>query len=186
MGILECSECRASFDAARTPTCPRCLAEHWLACETLVRPKHDPRQLPLRWESYRSVLSPSLVADPRPHLEDAALRGSWFFDTHYEMIVHFTHEPLGRSPGSGIPEGQSMPAHALDSLLIAEADSMLEAHAFATSKKQFDAQILAGEFVPLPECGEPGCLHICRPGSNRCIVHSSPTREPADSGEASP
>jgi hypothetical protein len=150
-----------------------------LHCETFIRPKHDPRKLPLRWEGYRSVLSPALVAKPRRHLEDAAFRGDWFFDIHYEMNVHFTFEPLGRSPGSGIPEGQSMPEHALDSLLIAEANSPVEAHAFATSKKQFDAQIEAGEFVPFPRCSEAGCPNIRLPGRQCCIDHDSPDGEAA-------
>jgi len=90
------------------------------------------------------------------------------------MYVHYSHEPLGLSPGSGIPEGQTMPDHALDALLIAEADSDLEAHAFATSKKQFEAQVEAGEFAPLPGCPEAGCQNICVPGCDRCIVHRSP------------
>jgi hypothetical protein len=179
VGGVDCARCRAVFDAARTPVCSHCLLESWLHCESFVRPKHDPRKLPLRWESYRSVLSPALVSEPRSHLEDAARRGDWFFDVHYEMNVHFTFEPLGRSPGSGIPEGQSMPEHALDSLLIAEADSALEAHAFATSKKQFDAQIEAGEFVPLERCPEAGCANIRLPGRRRCIVHDSRDDEPA-------
>ena len=177
MSFLDCAMCRAAFNASRTPICPQCLVQSWLRCERFVRPKHDPRKLPLRWESYRSVLSPSFVAEPAPHLEDAALRGHWFFDVHYEMYVHFTQEPLGRSPGSGIPEGQTMPEHALDSLLIAEADSAVEAHAFATSKKQFDAQIDAGEFVRVPVCAVADCDHICVPGQRSCILHLPSDRE---------
>jgi hypothetical protein len=65
------------------------------------------------------------------------------------MYVHMTHEPLGRSAGGGIPEGKTSPEHGLDSLLIAEADSEVEAHGFAVSRTTFEQQVRAGEFEAL-------------------------------------
>ncbi len=76
-----------------------------------------------------------------------------------------------------------MPDHALDSLLVAEADSAIEAHAFATSKKQFEAQIDAGEFVPLPLCCVPTCPNLCAPARRGCILHPGEHSEPAQAGE---
>jgi hypothetical protein len=177
---MRCEACRCAFDATRIPVCPDCLVDLWLKARDFVRPKHDPRVLPLVWEGYRSVLNPNLVADPRPTLEFAARNGRWYRDRHYEMFVHFTHEPLGCSPGSGIPMGQSVPEHALDSLLIAEANSALEAHAFAVDFDQFEAQVRAGEFEPVGACDESGCDRLCVPGLSRCITHTTqaqPARE---------
>ena len=171
MSARPCRKCGREFDPRRTPRCPTCLVEVWLGADEFVRPKHDPRLLPLEWESYRSVLSPDFVESPRPYLLFAAEQGAWYFDTHYDMQVQFTHKPLGRAPGSGIPAGRSMPEHALDSLLIAEADSAESAHAFAVSLEQFEAQIRSGEFRPLEVCLTHLCDQLQRPGSSRCEDH---------------
>lgn len=177
MSQVGCNRCNREFDAAKTPVCPACLVAAWLASQSFVRPKHDPRLLPLVWESYRSVLSPNLVENPRPHLEFAARAGSWYRDTFYEMFVHVTHEPMGLAPGAGIPEGKTTPEHSLDSLLIAEANSQTEAHAFAVSRVQFEAQIRSAEFVPLSICPASSCDNLIAPGETRCTWH---TKQMAD------
>jgi hypothetical protein len=175
MSEAGCEGCGGRFDAERLPVCPTCLVASWLATEHFVRPKHDPRLLPLAWEGYRSVLSPNLVKDPRPHLAFAAESGNWYRDTHYELFVHMTRSPLGLHPGSGIPEGKTTPEHTLDSLLIAEANSKTEAHAFAVSETQFLAQIRAGEFTPLPVCEIDACNNLSVPkltDPTRCAGHA--------------
>jgi hypothetical protein len=175
MSQVGCEQCGESFEAAKTPVCPACLATAWLETEAFFRPKHDPRLLPLAWEGYRSVLSPNLVRDARPHLEFAARMGSWYRDTHYEMFVHMTHEPMGLAPGSGIPEGRTTPEHSLDTLLIAEADSKSEAHAFAVSRDQFEAQVRAAEFVPIEQCPVNHCDNLIAPGGAQCLLHEKRT-----------
>ena len=115
-----CKECGGSWDSAQQPCCPGCLVAQWMATDNFIRPKHDPAQLPGRGERYRSVLTQDFVARLRSYLEHAAVHGTWYFDTFYEMYVHLTPSPLGRSPGVGIPAGASMPEHALDALLIAQ------------------------------------------------------------------
>ena len=175
MSELVCEHCRGQFEARHVPVCPTCLVASWLATENFVRPKHDQRLLPLAWESYRSVLSPSFVESPAPQLEFAAQSGTWFRDLHYELFVHMTHSPLDLHPGAGIPEGKTMPEHSLDSLLIAEANSATEAHAFAVSRTQFEAQIRAGEFQPLPVCCVAPCDNLVIPGGERCAGHDSPS-----------
>ena len=147
--------------------------EDWLSIADFVREKHDPRKLPLRWESYRSVLNPNLVAEPRPYLEDAAERGQWFYDHHYGFYVHFCVEPRGVHPGAGIPEGATEPDHTLDGLLIAEADSKTQAHAFAVSKHVFDEQVEAGEFAALGVCGAASCSSLRNPGEPHCVEHEN-------------
>ena len=125
----------------------------------------------MRWEGYRSVLNPNLVADPRPHLEDAAARGQWYYDHYYGLYVVFCAEPRGVHPGAGIPEGVAEPDHTLDCLLIAEADSKTQAHAFAVSKQVFDEQVEAGEFAPLEVCEAASCSSLQKPGGPHCIEH---------------
>ena len=169
---FQCQTCAECFDPAATPICPACLVLAWLATESFVRPKHDPRLLPLAWESYRSVLTPNVANDPRATLEDAARNGTWYRDNHYDMFVHMTVQPLGMHPGSGIPEGKTTPEHALDSLLIAEANSPIEAHAFAVSREQFEEQVRAGEFEALKPCVGGGCNFLAVPGESRCVVHA--------------
>ncbi len=171
MSDSRCLQCDGHFDATRHPICPRCLVEGWLATERFVREKHDPRRLPMTWEGYRSVLNPNLVSNPRPYLEDAVARGRWYHDRFYGMYVFFCPEPLGVHPGSGIPEGAGEPEHSLDCLLVAEADSKSEAHAFAVSRAVFDKQIEAGEFVPLSCCEREGCGALQLPGRATCIDH---------------
>jgi hypothetical protein len=117
-------------------------------------------------------LNPNLVADPLPFLVDAATRGHWFHDAYYDMYVHMCFEPLGVQPGAGIPEGAREPEHALDSLLIAEANSKKEAHAFAVSREVFEAQVEAGEFVPLAICERDGCEALRVPATKRCVLHT--------------
>jgi hypothetical protein len=171
MSQIGCEHCGEPFDAAQNPICPACLVATWLANDSFVRPKHDPRLLPLVWEGYRSVLSPNLVENPRPHLEFAAKNGRWYRDTFYEMFVHMTYEPMGLAPGAGIPEGKVTPEHSLDSLMIAEANSKTEAHAFAVSREQFEAQIRAGEFASLAKCSSTGCDNSSSLGATRCTEH---------------
>ena len=171
MSCISCINCAQRFDAASNPCCPRCLVEAWLATEGFIRPKHDSNALPLVWDRYRSVLIPALVAKPKPHLEYAAQHGTWYHDTYYDMYVHFTPEPLGMAPGAGIPAGCSTPAHALDSLLIAEADSAVGAHVFAVDRERHEAQVRAGEFAPLECCETPLCDNLQVPGRARCSCH---------------
>ncbi len=169
--LMKCQTCQQSFEPAKTPLCPVCLARMWLSTDRFIRPKHDPRELPLVWESYRSVLSPDFVEQPEDYLEFAAHHGTWYFDRYYEMYVHLSFEPLDRSPGGGVPAGRTSPEHALDSLIIAEANSAEEAHGFAVNRSQFESQISAGEFEVLGSCPAQGCSNPCVPGDETCMEH---------------
>ena len=88
------------------------------------------------------------------------------------MWVHVTDRPLGRSPGVGIPAGGREADHALDCLFIAEADSPVEAHAFAADPDRHAAQVRAGVFEPLGECDAQDCSNLQCPGRGRCDTHA--------------
>lgn len=175
-----CQSCGTSWDATRAPVCPHCLVEAWMATEHFIRPKHDPAELPGSSERYRSILTQDFVAERRVYLEHAASHGTWYYDTFYEMYVHFTPSPLGRSPGVGVPAGKPMPEHALDSLLIVEANSASEAHAFAVEAARHAAQVEAGEFEALGSCPAPGCDNLAVPGRAHCVNHETDPAPPAE------
>jgi hypothetical protein len=125
-------------------------------------------------------LTQDFVARCTRYLEYAAAHGTWYYDTFYEMYVHHTPSPLGRSPGVGIPAGSSMPDHALDSLLIVEANSASEAHAFAVDAARHAAQVKAGEFEELGGCPFPACENLRVPGASHCVNHDTGERPAGD------
>ncbi len=171
MGLVHCPTCTTAWDAATAPVCPRCLARRWLETPNLIREKHDPNAQRDRHATYRSVVTPWLVTQLASVLEFAALRGAWFFDTGYQMFVHLTERPLGRAPGVGILPGRPDPDHALDCLLIAEADSCESAHVFAVDGERHAAQVRAGVFRPLGECVVAACSHLATPSGEYCVIH---------------
>jgi hypothetical protein len=173
-----CRVCGVEWSPESTPLCPTCLASRWLSTPNLIREKHDPRELGGRLETYRSVVTPRVLLEIRPVLEFAAVHGTWFLDTFYEMFVHVTPQPLGRNAGVGIPAGQREPEHALDCLFIAEADSAETAHVFAVNGERHAAQVRAGVFVPLGSCAD--CSNHAPPGRDRCILHAPPENSEHD------
>lgn len=171
MSEISCDACGEAFEGRGLACCPRCLAARWLATKRLIRDKHDPHASASRLDTYRSILTPRTKTELRQVLEHAARHGRWYEDLDYGMWVHVTIEPLGRAPGVGIPAGRDEPDHALDCLFIAEADSPEEAHAFAADSERHEAQVRAGVFVPLGECGIPSCENLAYPGGPRCHAH---------------
>jgi len=170
---LICIVCSASWQASEAPLCPACLAASWDATPDLVREKHDPAVVASH-DSYRSVVSSAFLRRRREILDYASIHGRWYFDAHYGCYVHYTPTPLGVAPGVGIPAGKSAPDHALDSLMIAEAESA--PHVFAVDRVRMEAQIRAGEFHPLEACEAASCANLRVPFSERCAAHVAPPR----------
>ena len=173
MSEISCDACGESFEGSSLACCPACLAARWLATKRLVREKHDPADPAIRWDTYRSVITPRTKAELGKVLDYAARHGRWYHDLDYGMWVHVTREPLGRAPGVGIPAGQVGADQALDCLFIAEADSLGEAHVFAADEQRHEAQIRAGVFVPLGGCELRDCENLAVPGGSRCAAHTA-------------
>src|SRR5947207_1838168 len=129
MSMIKCNNCGHEYDGAVLVMCPRCLSKQWAGEANLITEKHDPDLLPKADKCFRSVVTPDLVANLEQFTAYAAESGQWFFSNRHKKFCHFTETPLGRIPGSGIQRGAAMPGHALDSLLIADADQ--EPHAYA-------------------------------------------------------
>ncbi len=172
MSIVTCSACQNRWDGATAPHCPTCLAARWLAAPALVAEKHHPDAAPVFSDHYRSVLAPDFLENRRAYLEYAAVHGTWYYQTFYETYSHYTLQPLGRSPGAGIPGGELEPDNPLYALLI--ADAVEDPHAFAVDPVQFLDRIEAGDFVPLALCAEAGCANLRLTTGARCALHPRP------------
>jgi hypothetical protein len=169
MSVVVCSACRHSWDGAEAPHCPPCLAARWLVAPGLVVEKHNPDTYPTPSDHYRSVMTPDFIENRRSYLEYAAAHGTWYYQTFYETYSHYTCQPLGRSPGVGIPAGELEPDHPLDGLLI--ADAVVDPHVFAVDPILFLDRIEKGDFVPLAPCAEPGCDNRRQTSGARCALH---------------
>jgi hypothetical protein len=172
MGMVIGRSCGHRWEGSAAPRCPACLAARWLAAPDLILEKHDPDTPPFVSDHYRSVLSHDFLRNRRAYLEYAATHGSWYFQTFYQTWSHYTPEPLGRSPGAGIPAGAAVPDHQLDGLLI--ADALDDPHVFAVDPILFLNRIDAGDFVPLKRCLQPACDHLRVPGQLHCALHTRP------------
>ena len=142
----------------------------WLATEDLVRAKHDPGALPFFiYNAYRSVVTERFVEEMEDFLRFAALHGSWFFLPEFGTYNHLTECPRGLMPGAGIPSGGAAPDHALECLVVAEAN--VDPHVFAAEGALVQEQILTGEWIPLGSCSTPGCANLRVPARSHCVVH---------------
>lgn len=174
MATVACFTCGLSWDATQQPLCPKCLAAQWAGTNDLIRPKHDPGVLPSGCPSYRSVVTEEFVNNKMDFLEYAAANGEWHYSNQHNKYCHFTPDPLGVIPGSGIPRQSPMPTHSLDGILIADADN--SPHAFAADQVQFRSEVSSGDYQPLPFCAEMGCSNRVIPGETLCVLHHTNPR----------
>jgi hypothetical protein len=173
MSIARCTGCETQWDVSLSPLCSRCEHHRLLAAPGLISDKHDPRQLPLVGPSYRSCLSHEVVDNVDAFVEYATVSGSWYYHTGYDTWNHFTPEPLGRIPGSGIHAGDPMPDHALDGLMF--ADVLADPHVYAVDQVRVRRQVREGELIPLWRCSED-CNNLSIPGEASCVLHAVPPR----------
>jgi len=134
-----------------------------------VSAKHDPARAGEPHPGYRSVLTPHFVQNLTRFLEYAARNGRWYFDRHYALWVHYPPTPLDRVPGVGFRRGAREPDHALDSMLIADADDA--PHVVAVDRARPETQIRQGELIPLTLCSTPGCDNLRDPAGTLCAGH---------------
>jgi hypothetical protein len=172
MSWIRCKNqnCTNEFNGAKVFTCPHCLSEQWTNEPKFIAEKHDPASLPKAEPRFRSVVTPSLVEDLSKFTKYAAESGEWFFSKTHQKYCHFTKTPLNEIPGSGILKGDPMPNHALDSLLIADADK--NPHAYAVDSESFRADVMAERFIPLPKCSEPECENLAVLNELKCQIHT--------------
>jgi hypothetical protein len=169
MGMARCMNCETVWDALLAPLCSHCEQQRLLAAPNLISEKHDPRLLPLAGLSYRSCLSLEFVDNVASFVAYATASGSWFYDTIHATWSHFTPEPLGRIPGSGIHAGDPTPDHALDGLMFANV--LDDPHAYAVDQLQVRQEIRDGKLFPLGRC-QGGSDNLCIPGEDVCVLHA--------------
>ena len=168
MSMARCVDCERLWDVSLSPLCSCCEQERLAAAPNLITDKHDPRLPQLVGLSYRSCLSHDFVDNVNGFIEYATVSGMWFYNTVYATWSHFTPEPLGRIPGSGIHAGDPMPDHALDGLLFANV--LGDPHAYAVDQARVRQQVRDGELVPLRRC-HGDCNNLCIPGEAACALH---------------
>jgi hypothetical protein len=171
MTIITCSNCGRAWDASFTPCCPQCQSTNWQNAPTMIRPKHDPSLLPSGSTSYRSVLTPELVANVSQFFDYAATSGTWCFSSRHQAFCHVTFAPLNAHPGSGVNANDPMPSHAHDCLVIAQANTP-KAHAYTADWTGLVQELQNGTLKLLPKCVEIGCGNLASPGNDRCAKHS--------------
>lgn len=179
MPRVGCVTCGDVWSAILQPMCPRCLGTAWLRNPDFIRPKHDPRVLPSGSATYRSVVTDEFLHRKEDAVAFMTVSGTWFHSVKHDAPCHFTQQPLALIPGSGICAGHPMPDHALDGLVVADAVSA--PHVYAVDIVRFQADINAGEYVPVIACLQADCFRLRLPEHDHCAVHAvPPSAEPAE------
>lgn len=169
MSYLTCIACDSIWDAGRSPYCPKCIAGQWATSPNLIKPKHDPSVLPSGYPSFRSVVTEDVVERKPEFLEYTAASGDWYFSEKHKKFCVFTPDPLGIIPGSGIPKGATMPTHALDGLVL--ADATRDAHLYTADQVAFRQEVRKGQYQPLTRCSASGCINLAIPDEQHCAQH---------------
>jgi len=175
MSVLTCSNCGARWEASKTPTCPACLAAHWISSPNMITPKHDPRNLPSASSSFRSVVPDDLVRQPDDYYRYAAYSGTALYSPTHNEYSYVVGVPAYLAAGSAIPPSSAMPAYALDAFLVAKPFGP-DAHIYAEGQAEVLAKINGGKFKTLNLCIEDGCDNLQLPSKQFCAKHATPPR----------
>jgi hypothetical protein len=176
---VTCRKCGTEWAATGRPCCPTCLVSTWLASPNLISEKHDPQNAWRARDEYRSIVADDVIENLRAFLEDAAARGTWYYNTECEKFNHVTRLPLQQKPGSGMNSGSVHPNRRLDDLVIADADQ--DPHVFADDRNETRRKIATGIYRPLDTCSRVKCDNLTRPRFRKCAIHTDPplaTRDP--------
>jgi len=172
VSLVACRACGTEWAATVRPCCPTCLLDRWLASPDLISDKHHPENASEVHPDYRSMVSDELVANLRAVLAEAAMHGTWYYNTEYEKYNHITHLPLQLKPGVGQSAGNARPDRFLEDLVVADADQ--DPHLFADGHERTRYKLAAGIYRPLPTCARARCDNLSPPRSRRCVVHVDP------------
>lgn len=168
--MLKCNQCGyTQWDATQTPYCPYCIVFAWESKPNLIKPKHDPGNLPSGSPEFRSVLTDDVIQNKRDFLSFAAVSGDWYYSKRHHKYCVYSATPLGRCPGSGVPPGNPMPTYAMDGLMV--ADSVNDTHLYAVDQVRFTSEVGSGHYQRLPRCAESGCHNLVVPGEGKCAAH---------------
>lgn len=172
MSRLRCRVCQNEWLGNVQPQCPHCLGQSWEYDPGFIRDKHDPTHLATSYPEPRTVLSHDFVNRLDDFTQYAAASGTWYWDWGYRNYFHFTPEPLGTMPGSGVGPGKVHPERAYDGLGI--VDAAASPHAIAVEQSTVRSKINEGVYVRLDFCATQDCFNLAVPGNAMCAAHCEP------------
>lgn len=175
MSLLTCNKCGATWEGTGTPTCPNCLAQHWSSVTGMIRPKHDPANLPSASTSFRSVLPGEFAERADEYYRPAAYGGTALFSPRHDKFCYVVGVPSYLTAGSAIPPGSAMPTKPLNAFLVADPFGD-NAHIYAEGQAEIEWKINAGKYTLLETCEHEGCSNLQLPGERFCAKHIAPPR----------
>lgn len=170
MKKIHCAACGMDWYPQRLAHCPRCLARRWLSAPGLVSEPHDAPSPPESFPCIRSALSIEMLDDEGVFFFYAAAHGTAYHLPDQRNYLYFVPNPIGVMPGFAAPANEPVPAYATDRLLILDAFGPAP-RAYTCDLHEFEREVDAGRYVPLPACDEPGCQNLSQPYLKKCIEH---------------
>jgi hypothetical protein len=90
----------------------------------LITAKHDPEQINITWDTYRTVLTPQAADNLHGFIKSGEYKITHYYDTKFKNSSGFFElEPTGNTPftvaGSGIASGSVTPSGPKDRIVIA-------------------------------------------------------------------
>jgi hypothetical protein len=120
---------------------------------TLMSAKHDPNELSITWEKYRSVISFDLSSSLEGFIKSGEYAVNQYYDSLYPSgLGYYEVIPNAGStftvPGSGVPSGSVTPTHALDRLILIYGQKQ-GWHAYAETSSFISGAISSGRLSPV-------------------------------------
>jgi hypothetical protein len=119
----------------------------------LLTAKHDPNNLSITWNGYRSVISHDLSASFEAFIKSGEYTINQFQDSkypngsgYYEVIPN-TGSTFS-VPGSGVPSGSVTPTQALDRLVLIYGPKQ-GWHAYAETSSIISGAVVSGRLSPV-------------------------------------
>jgi hypothetical protein len=166
---LTCRICHKVWEGSQSPFCPSCVEHDWDNYSGFIQPKHDPRNLPSVYNTYRSVVTMDFITNKQAFIGAIANHGEYFYDTQYCNFTCFINQPLGIISGSAIPANYPWPTHPLDSQKVVSVYN--NPHVYAVNLSDIHREVASGRLIPSRFCDMVGCSNLAIPGTTRCSRH---------------
>ena len=128
--------------------CADDLEKRWNRCQ-MVKPKHDPDNLPSAFSSFRSVVPQDYKSRSADYHDHALNYATALYSTKHSGYCLFAQLPSGYDHGSAIPSGSAMPTRPMDGILIADPFSS-GVHIFAEDSSVIKQGINDGTYSAIP------------------------------------
>lgn len=169
MARLTCVKCKNVWDGRISPFCPSCFEHDWCISNGFIKPKHDPRLIPMVFNTDRSVVTMDFITDPQAFINTLAYGGEFYYDTKHRNFTCFLNQPLGLTSGSAIPANYPWPTHPLDSQKVVSVYN--NPHVYAVNIADVKAEISRGRLIAPRYCDMTRCTNLAIPGTSRCSRH---------------